>query len=584
MKHKVTEFKLLVWLVDHPESSAKQMANAFAVTPPTLWKVLVPSVTAGRISSVKHGKTPFYSITDSGIAAMDKLKAGGVIYFTTDKKKAKHIPLTRFALLNFIHEVKPALLVGFTATMIAAAFKITPPTVWKVLVPATNEGLLHKTQVGKYRYYALTVLGKDWLDAHAAQTQGEIAQNFIDEYHVDGNTITGKFKAGNLNILGVTKSNPNDLTKFTTAFEKTVHTLLLKLGLFYGAANIQNELEKETGILPLKVDCENALELLVKKGFAKKVALKDYFIYKAIPTTGAVEEKHIKPHAPASFLDDGFEAHKVSNTPFVKDVSENCGGADDVVIGEPDYLKQKEYGYKVVVSVAVVKEKHNDHYEGFHAEKKAAIKDWGLDAGLDLARECADFYALYDLSLDFADVKDAFNEKRDMLAGQFANYIDMAVGGEVRHAAGRVKNKEAIMSQAPILNLIMSGALPHNRSAAWRYWKIVRKEKGLEALRQVVIIYLKGHWSSGFGGLKWGKGAETLCMFLEGALTPTIFVDTVWSLHHNNGFILNKVWNCHGLEPILDAKFAGKIEEVVPYASIEIQKLWKDKRNVVKAQ
>ena len=72
-------------------------------------------------------------------------------------------------------------------------------------------------------------------------------------------------------------------------------------------------------------------------------------------------------------------------------------------------------------------------------------------------------------------------------------------------------------------------------------------------------------------------------MFLEGALTPTAFVDTVWSLHHNNGFILNKVWNCYGLEPILDAKFDGKIEDVVPYASIEIQKLWKDKRNVVKA-
>lgn len=578
MKHKVTEYKLLVWLVDHPESSSKQIAIALGVTPPTLWKVLVPSVTAGRISSYKLGKTPFYSITYSGIAAMDKLKSGGVIYVTTDKKKAKHIPLTRFALLNFIHEVKSDISVGFTATMIAEAFKITPPTVWKVLVPATNEGLLHKTQVGKYRYYALTVLGKDWLDAHAAQTQGEIAQNFIDEYHVDGNTITGKFKAGKLNILGATKSNPNDLTKFTTAFEKTVHTLLLKLDLFYGAANIQNELEKETGILPLKVDCENALELLVKKGFAKKVALKDYFIYKAIPTTGAVAEKHIKPHAPAAFLDDAFKAQAPH------DVSNNCGGADDVVIGEPDYLKQKEYGYKVVVSVAVVKEeKHNDHYDGFHAEKKAAIDDWGLNAGLDLAKECADFYTLYDLSLDFADVKDAFNVKRDMLAGQFANYIDMAVGGEVRHAAGRVKNKDDIMIKAPILKLIMSGALPHNRSAAWRYWKIVRQEKGLEALRQVVIIYLQGHWSSGFGGLKWGKGAECLCMFLEGALTPTAFVDTVWSLHHNNGFILNKVWNCYGLEPILDAKFDGKIEDVVPYASIEIQKLWKDKRNVVKA-
>ena len=578
MKHKVTEFKLLVWLVDHPESSSKQIADALGVTPPTLWKVLVPSVTAGRISSFKHGKTPFYSITDSGIAAMDKLKAGGVIYVTTDKKKAKHIPLTRFALLNFIREVKPALLVGFTATMIAEAFKITPPTVWKVLVPATNEGLLHKTQVGKYRYYALTVLGKDWLDAHAAQTQGEIAQNFIDEYHVNGNTVTAKFKA--------TKDSN---VPFNSTFEKTVHTLLLKLGLFYGAANIQNELEKETGVLPLKVDCENALELLVKKGFAKKVALKDYFIYKAIPTTGAVEEKHIKPHSPAAFIDEAFQnvaahhAPTISNNPFVKDVSENCGGADDVVIGEPDYLKQKEYGYKVVVSVAVLKEKHNDHYDGFHAEKKAAIKDWGLDAGLDLAKECADFYTLYDLSLDFDDVKDAFNVKRDMLAAQFANYIDMAVGGEVRHAAGRVKNKEDIMPQAPILKLIMSGALPHNRSAAWRYWKIVRQEKGLEALRQVVVIYLKGHWSSGFGGLKWGKGAETLCMFLEGALTPTIFVDTVWSLHHNNGFILNKVWNCYGLEPILDAKFAGKIEDVVPYASIEIQKLWKDKRDVIKA-
>lgn len=519
MKIKVTSLKLQVFLKGKPKQSAKMIAEAFGVTPPTLWKVLVPGVQAGWITVEKKGKVPFYSLaahfshfsvqkaawkydvnpmTDPKFISMTDPKFIAMTPLPViENKNHSWVPLTQATLLYYIAHTGTVGW-GWTSLGLAKALHVTPPTVWKVLVPALKKGYLEKVQVGKKRYYKLTKVGISWLEAQ------KVGISWLEAQVVD---VPSK-------LMNVVSPGAYDVGSLT------------------------------------QKDIDNTI-------------------------------KQIHDHWPTQSV-DALKYFKTKPKPLVAWHEKNCGGATDVKLGEPDYLKQKEYGYKVVVSVNLfegpIPVAYNHHYAGFSVEKKAAISDWDLNPMLNLNVECADFYALYDLSLDFVDVEAQFRVKRDMLTAQFAHYIDMAVGGEFRHAAHRVDNKEALMKKAPLIKLVMNGKLPAERSAAWRSWKKIRGEQGLDALRQVEYVYMKGHWRGSFGGLKWGKGAETLRMFLEGDLTPTIFVDTVWSLQHNNGFILNKVWSCQGLDPILNAKFAGTIEDVVIHASEEVRKLWKEKK------
>ncbi len=583
MKVKVTEFKLLAWLKDNPSKTAKDMATAFGVTPATIWKTLVPAVKAGRIVAEKVGKVPHYSISQDGIECHKTLAEGGtiVLYDDVPKVKPKSEKVTWLSLFAYLntHGGYP----GWTSNDIAEALGVKLPAVWKIIVPALKRGYLHKKQIGKKRYYRLTELGKQWLQEQTA---------------IKSVVIHGKL---------ADKADHADVKKpFASQIEAQVYeTLVSMLPKYYGAANVAMKMAEKFGGKYDHSAVEQHLETLFAKGLAKKAPYKTYLIFKAVPLNEAQppqynegiviqEHKHYGAHpdfykkklhiAPAFDDIPQKEVVAVDAEKVAKDQNQgvtNCGGATDVVMGEDEYLKHKEYGYKVLMNVVVVAaQPHVNHWDGFCEDKKAAIADWNLDAKLDLKRECADFYALYDLSLDFEDVADVFKGKRDLLAAQFANYIDMAVGGEFRHAAHKVYNQQALVGKAPIIQLVINGQLPADRSACWRHWKQVRKERGLDALRQVELVYKQGQWSGGYGGVKWGKGAETLRMFLEGALTPTIFVDTVWSLQHNNGFILNKVWNVHGLDTILNYKFAGQIESVVPYASEEVQKLWKEKKNV----
>lgn len=219
-------------------------------------------------------------------------------------------------------------------------------------------------------------------------------------------------------------------------------------------------------------------------------------------------------------------------------------------------------------------------------ESTLVSKTWNL-VPLNLLRECADLYILNDLSLDFEDVKPLFEAKRDFLAEQFSRYLDMAIGGEVRDGWTHCKNWEYLRDQKhlKILNYLTNGVIPHGshqREAAQMAWKKVRDGMGIQALEEAYRFFHEGHWGNGvscsYGGPKWATAAKTLLGYLNGDYTKMTFVDTVWAMQHNCDFILNKAWNVQGLANVLQLKQEGCMVDLHQFASPEVAKLWKEKR------
>lgn len=80
-------------------------------------------------------------------------------------------------------------------------------------------------------------------------------------------------------------------------------------------------------------------------------------------------------------------------------------------------------------------------------------------------------------------------------------------------------------------------------------------------------VFHSGHFSSGYGGPAWGKIADALGKFIEGEFSPLTFIDTAWTLAHNNGPMFNKGFNfsMNGKKiiKVLDIQRAGQIPAFV---------------------
>lgn len=53
-------------------------------------------------------------------------------------------------------------------------------------------------------------------------------------------------------------------------------------------------------------------------------------------------------------------------------------------------------------------------------------------------------------------------------------------------------------------------------------------------------VFHKGSFSGGYGGHKWGAIADCLLSYVTGTYSPEMFIDTAFTLCHNNGPIFNK--------------------------------------------
>lgn len=102
------------------------------------------------------------------------------------------------------------------------------------------------------------------------------------------------------------------------------------------------------------------------------------------------------------------------------------------------------------------------------------------------------------------------------------NYIDMAIGGELRHHNAFRKH------------------LSENRRYAWAVWHHIRARHGTYALSEASRMFLEFKGGS-FGGKKWSDAALTLKSRVDGQITPELWIDRCLNLQHNGGCFFNKL-------------------------------------------
>ncbi|MAH47270.1 hypothetical protein CMI37_15705 [Candidatus Pacearchaeota archaeon] len=202
------------------------------------------------------------------------------------------------------------------------------------------------------------------------------------------------------------------------------------------------------------------------------------------------------------------------------------------------------------------------------------IASWGIDQTLDLSQLAADFYLLYELSLSEED-EGHFEPLLYGLVDQFASYTDMILGGELRYIKDRARSRKDVI--APELWEIFY-AKEGEMSTRHEYWDKWREFRAIhpDALQWAADAF-NTFESSGVGGPKWANIADMLRIFLDGTITPLMFVDFCWGLEHNGGTYFNKVWS-NQVKHVLEANLNGAIESVLAAASPGIRKFYRSKR------
>lgn len=221
---------------------------------------------------------------------------------------------------------------------------------------------------------------------------------------------------------------------------------------------------------------------------------------------------------------------------------------------------------------------------------------WKINPDFRIDRGAADFYvlqhlrALCDLGMltgEAAEKASQYVDEElplivDEMAEQLANYLEMAIGGELRHL--KIQKVEGMVKASgltgmdmheEVLDVFRKGVLSHEmtRHAAWISWGAFRQLKGLQAAKICRWSYFNHKWVKGYGGSKWGKCADVLVRYREGELSKEIFLDTAFGLEHNCNNVFDKVWSEHiaDLRAVLTANLADNMGYLLTKASLAIR-------------
>lgn len=123
----------------------------------------------------------------------------------------------------------------------------------------------------------------------------------------------------------------------------------------------------------------------------------------------------------------------------------------------------------------------------------------------------------------------------------FATYLVMAVAGEIRHAFDYV----SFDCRQEMQGLAQFGVIScFGRSEAQT--SVMRHLSGCSRVEQArffelcATVFASQHWDGSYGGPKWQAIAQVGHDFLSGALSPLLFVDHVFDLRHNGGYMFDK--------------------------------------------
>jgi len=203
-------------------------------------------------------------------------------------------------------------------------------------------------------------------------------------------------------------------------------------------------------------------------------------------------------------------------------------------------------------------------------DERTVARGRSVDPDRDIARAAADFYLLETLAHFRADdwARRRLIEHETELAQEFSQYLDLAIGGELRYASKYVE--ELPRELRPFFSEVSVVA----RGRAWLAWTIIRRKLGLRALELAKEMFCDGDWRRGFGGDAWASIARTLLAHLNGQLSPRLFVDQCFDLEHNNGCVFNKLYDCKSLLAVLESHGRDDYPTLLRACSPQTRERW----------
>lgn len=177
----------------------------------------------------------------------------------------------------------------------------------------------------------------------------------------------------------------------------------------------------------------------------------------------------------------------------------------------------------------------------FGASENVTCRLWGFDSStFNPVQAMADFYLLEGIASGVANRSHSTLASPEMqslrreakmrldaltkhTAFVFSRYVDLVVGGELRHMA----------------DFKQTGFLPQERTATWLAWRHIRCSLGSRALEAAATVFGK-YGFGGYGGNAWAQAARLLLAYETGKIPANLFIDRVFSMQHNTGSLLNK--------------------------------------------
>ena len=204
--------------------------------------------------------------------------------------------------------------------------------------------------------------------------------------------------------------------------------------------------------------------------------------------------------------------------------------------------------------------------------ERTVARGRGVIAERDLAESAADFYLLETLSAEGnEEAARKLSTLEERLASEFAIYLDLALGGELRYAR-RHLGEEALPRE---LVCFFRETCPGHRGKAWLVWSVVRRSLQLRALELAEDLFSDSRWRENFGGSPWAGVARLLRQYLEGDVSRRIFVDQCFSIQHNSGSVFNKLFDTRKLASVLIAQSKDDYEKLLVFASYEVSRRWR---------
>ena len=110
--------------------------------------------------------------------------------------------------------------------------------------------------------------------------------------------------------------------------------------------------------------------------------------------------------------------------------------------------------------------------------------------------------------------------------------------------------------------------LPSGSSSAASYFMNNPPKMSLgQYITAVSKVFHNGSFHGGYGGPAWGRIADALKKLVLGDISPLTFIDTAWTLAHNNGPMFNKgfLFGMSGKKiiKVLDIQRAGQIPQYI---------------------